>query len=47
MEVVEKIASEPTSREVPVDRVFMKVKVERISKKKITKEYGYQYPDAN
>jgi cyclophilin family peptidyl-prolyl cis-trans isomerase len=47
MEVVEKIASEPTSREIPVDRVFMKVKVERISKKKITKEYGYQYPDAN
>jgi len=47
MEVVEKIASEPTSREVPVDRVFMKVKVERISKKKITKEYDYQYPDAN
>jgi peptidyl-prolyl cis-trans isomerase B (cyclophilin B) len=47
MEVVEKIASEPTLREVPVDRVFMKVKVERISKKKITKEYGYQYPDAN
>lgn len=47
MEVVEKIASEPTSREIPVDRVFMKVKVERISKKKITKEYGYQYRDAN
>lgn len=47
MEVVEKIALEPTLREVPVDRVFMKVKIERLSKKKITKEYGYQYRDAN
>lgn len=47
MEVVEKIASESTIREVPIDRVFMKVKVARVSRKKITKEYGYQYQNAN
>jgi peptidyl-prolyl cis-trans isomerase B (cyclophilin B) len=45
MDVVEKIAVEPTTREVPNDPVLMEVKVEKISKKKITKEYGYSYPD--
>jgi peptidyl-prolyl cis-trans isomerase B (cyclophilin B) len=45
MDVVEKIAAEPTTREVPNDPVLMQVKVEKISKKKITKEYGYSYPD--
>lgn len=45
MDVVEKIAAEPTSREVPNDPVYMQVKVERMSKKKITELYGYQYPD--
>jgi cyclophilin family peptidyl-prolyl cis-trans isomerase len=46
MEVVEKIAKEPTTREVPNNPVLMQVKVEKLSKKKITKEYGYRYPDA-
>lgn len=45
MEVVEKIAAEPTTREVPNDPVLMQVKVEKLSKKKITKEYGYNYPE--
>lgn len=45
MEVVEKIAAEPTTREVPNDPVLMQVKVEKISKKKITEEYGYTYPE--
>lgn len=45
MEVVEKIAAEPTTREVPNDPVLMQVKVEKLSKKKITNEYGYSYPE--
>lgn len=45
MEVVEKIAAEPTTREVPNDPVYMKVKVEKLSKKKITQDYGYRYPE--
>ncbi len=44
LEVVDKIAAEPTTREVPNDPVFMKVTVERVSKKKIEKEFGYVYP---
>jgi peptidyl-prolyl cis-trans isomerase B (cyclophilin B) len=43
MDVVEKIATEPTSREVPNNPVYMQVKVERMSKKKITETYGYQF----
>jgi peptidyl-prolyl cis-trans isomerase B (cyclophilin B) len=45
MDVVEKIAAEPTTREVPDNPVLMQVKVEKLSKKKITQEYGYSYPD--
>lgn len=45
MDVVEKIAAEPTTREIPDTPVLMQVKVEKLSKKKITKEYGYNYPD--
>jgi peptidyl-prolyl cis-trans isomerase B (cyclophilin B) len=44
MDVVEKIAQEPTTREVPDTPVLMQVKVEKMSKKKITQEYGYTYP---
>ena len=46
MDVVEKIAAEPTSREVPNNPVYMQVKVERLSKNKITEIYGYRYPDS-
>lgn len=45
MDVVEKIAKEPTTREVPNEPVYMQVKIERISKKKITQEYGYSFPE--
>ncbi len=46
MDVVEKISAEPTgSRDKPQNTVYMKVSVDRVSKKKIEKEYGYQYPD--
>lgn len=44
LDVVDKIAAEPTTREVPNDPVFMKVTVERVSKKRIEKEFGYVYP---
>lgn len=44
LEVVDKIASEPTTREVPNDPVLMKVMVEKVSRKKIEKEFGYVYP---
>lgn len=48
LDVVEKIAAEPTSpREIPLNPVFITVKVEKMSKKKIAKEYGYSFPDAN
>lgn len=46
MEVVEKIAAEPTTREVPNNPVLIQVKVEKLSKKRITEDYGYRYPDA-
>lgn len=45
MDVVEKIAAEPTSREIPVNPVLMQVTIERLSKKKITETYGFQYPE--
>jgi cyclophilin family peptidyl-prolyl cis-trans isomerase len=44
LEVVDKIAAEPTSREVPNSPVYMTVKVEKVSRKKIEKEFGYVYP---
>jgi peptidyl-prolyl cis-trans isomerase B (cyclophilin B) len=44
LEIVDKIAAEPTSREVPNDPVYMQVSVERVSRKKIEKEFGYVYP---
>lgn len=44
LEVVDKIAAEPTTREVPNQPVVMKVSVEKMSRKKIEKEFGYVYP---
>ncbi len=46
MDVVDKIAAEPTTREIPNSPVYMTVSVERVSKKKITEEYGYVYPES-
>ncbi len=45
LDVVDKIAAEPTTREMPNDPVYMTVTVERVSKKKISEEYGYVYPE--
>ncbi|WP_200975703.1 peptidylprolyl isomerase [Echinicola sp. 20G] len=46
MDVVEKIAAEKTDdMDVPVDPVYITVEVENISKKKITKEYGFEYAE--
>jgi peptidyl-prolyl cis-trans isomerase B (cyclophilin B) len=46
LEVVDKIAAEPTTREVPNQAVVMQVSVEKMSRKKIEKEFGYVYPSS-
>jgi peptidyl-prolyl cis-trans isomerase B (cyclophilin B) len=46
LDVIEKIATvqkDPADR--PVDDIRMKVTVEEVSRKEITKKYGYQYPE--
>jgi peptidyl-prolyl cis-trans isomerase B (cyclophilin B) len=47
LDVVDKIAAEPTTREVPNNPVIMKVTVEKVSRKKIEKDFGYVYPITN
>jgi len=44
LDVVDKIAAEPTTREVPNQPVLMQVTVEKMSRKKIEKDFGYVYP---
>lgn len=44
MEVVNQISAEKTNAmDKPVDPVYITVEVENLSKKKITKEYGFEY----
>jgi peptidyl-prolyl cis-trans isomerase B (cyclophilin B) len=44
LEIVDIIAQEKTGpRDEPVDKVFMKVSVEKMDRKKITKQFGYVY----
>ncbi|WP_226390099.1 peptidylprolyl isomerase [Penaeicola halotolerans] len=44
LEVIDQIADQETGRaDKPLQDIFMKMKVEQLSKAKITKEYGYQY----
>jgi peptidyl-prolyl cis-trans isomerase B (cyclophilin B) len=44
LEVVDKIAAEKTAaRDEPVEKVYMKVSVEKLTKKKIAKDYAYSY----
>jgi len=44
IDVLDKIAAEPTNRsDRPLDPVYMKVKVDKIAKSRITKDYGYEY----
>jgi peptidyl-prolyl cis-trans isomerase B (cyclophilin B) len=46
LEVAEQISNVATgARDIPVTPVFMKVKVEKMSRKKIEKDYGYTYPE--
>ena len=45
LEVIDKIAAIQTNNERPVEDIHMVVTVEELSKKKITKEYGYVYPE--
>ncbi len=45
LEVIDKIAAQPTSNERPVEDIRMTVRVEEMPRKKIEKEYGYQYPE--
>lgn len=46
LDVLDKIAAEPTDRsDRPLESVYMKVKVNKIAKSRITKDYGYEYRD--
>jgi len=48
IEVIDKIAEEKTgSQDKPLEQVYMKVKVERITKKEISELYDYVYPQEN
>nr|WKN34796.1 peptidylprolyl isomerase [Tunicatimonas sp. TK19036] len=44
LSIIDSIAAQPTVREKPTQDMYMTVSVEEMSKKKITKEYGYEYP---
>jgi len=47
LDVIDKIASQPKDRaDRPTEDIRMFVTVEEMSKKKIEKEYGYQYPES-
>ncbi|MEP2023352.1 MAG: peptidylprolyl isomerase [Reichenbachiella sp.] len=46
LEVVDKIAEVETGRaDRPTEPIYLSMEIERISKKKITKMYGYEYPE--
>lgn len=46
LEVIDKIAEQPTDeRDRPSKDITMVVELEELTKKKITKEYGYTYPE--
>ncbi len=46
LEVAEEISNTSTNtRDRPIEPVYMTVKVEKMSRNKIEKEYGYSYPD--
>ena len=47
LDVIDAIAGQATgAADKPLEDIVMKVSVEEMSKKKITKEYGYQYPES-
>ncbi len=46
LSVIDSIAAQPTgASDKPINNIFMTVKVEEISKEKITKKFGYRYPE--
>ncbi|UXX80294.1 peptidylprolyl isomerase [Reichenbachiella carrageenanivorans] len=46
LDIVDKIAEVETARgDKPIDAIYISMEVERIPKKKITKLYGYEYPE--
>jgi len=45
LNVVDSIAAQPTRGEKPVEPVYVSVNVEEIPRNKITKQYGYEYPE--
>jgi cyclophilin family peptidyl-prolyl cis-trans isomerase len=45
LEIIDKIAAQPTNSERPIEDIRMTVTVEELPKKKIEKIYGYQYPE--
>lgn len=46
LEIVDKIADQPVDRRNrPNENIMMQMEVEELSKKQITKLYGYEYPD--
>ncbi len=46
LEVIDKIAEQPVDRRNrPSENIMMLVELEEMTKKKITKEYGYTYPE--
>jgi len=48
IDVAEKIAQEQRgARDKPLNPVYLKMSVEPMSKEKITKEFGYQFPNGN
>lgn len=48
MDVVEKIAKEPrAARDRPIQPVYMKMEVEKMSRAKILKDFGYNFPYEN
>ena len=45
LSVIDSIAAQPTgARDVPRQDIYLTVEIEKMSKKKITKQFGYQYP---
>lgn len=48
LNIIDSIAAQPTAAmDKPVKNIYMTVDVKEVTKKKITKEYGYQFPSAN
>ncbi|MEM9857760.1 MAG: peptidylprolyl isomerase [Bacteroidota bacterium] len=46
LEVIDKIAEQPTDRrDRPNENIVMRMEVEELPRKKITKLYGYEYPE--